>query len=90
MVCCFFGHRTVTQAVEPRLRTAILQLLDEAGGDLTCYVGNQGQFDATVHRGVAECCQHIAAYCGASPRPPFKELFEKSSLKILKNFSNWG
>lgn len=54
MVCCFFGHRTVTQAVEPRLRRTILQLLDETGGSLTCYVGNQGQFDEMVRRVLRE------------------------------------
>lgn len=78
MVCCFFGHRTVTQAVEPRLRTVILQLLDEAGGGLTCYVGNQGQFDATVHRVLRELqASHSAlryavvlAYLPAPDRAP--------------------
>ena len=54
MVCCFFGHRTVTQEVEPRLRRTILQLLDETDDSLTCYVGNQGQFDAMVRRVLRE------------------------------------
>ena len=47
--CTFFGHRSVTQKTEPALRSTLIRLIEENGVELF-YVGNNGEFDATVRR----------------------------------------
>ena len=49
----FFGHRTVPQEVEPRLRKAIVNLIEHHSTD-TFYVGNQGGFDHMVQKVLKE------------------------------------
>ncbi len=48
-VCTFFGHRDCPDAVEPKLREVLIDLITNHGVDMF-YVGNQGWFDAIVRR----------------------------------------
>lgn len=45
--CTFFGHRDCPDTVRPKLRETLIELIASQGVDMF-YVGNQGQFDATV------------------------------------------
>lgn len=47
--CTFFGHRELYKNIESVLFQAIENLIVYENVD-TFYVGNQGQFDALVHR----------------------------------------
>ena len=49
MTCTFFGHRDAPHTIEPYLRAAIIELIENKGVDLF-YVGNQGAFDRMVIR----------------------------------------
>lgn len=49
MTCIFFGHRYVQKEIEPMLRSALIDLIDNHDCRLF-YVGNQGGFDAMVTR----------------------------------------
>jgi uncharacterized phage-like protein YoqJ len=46
-VCTFFGHRDCPEAIRPKLRETLIELIEHDGVDLF-YVGNQGAFDAVV------------------------------------------
>ena len=45
--CTFFGHRDCPANIQPRLRAAIVDLIENAGVDMF-YVGRQGAYDAMV------------------------------------------
>ena len=47
--CTFFGHRSVTQKIEPTLRSTLIKLIEENVVDLF-YIGNNGGFDMTVRK----------------------------------------
>ena len=49
MVCTFFGHRSVTNEIEPILRSALIDLIENHEVK-TFYVGNHGGFDVMVYR----------------------------------------
>ena len=53
MVCTFFGHGTVSEAIEPVLRATLTDLI-ENNGARSFYVGDSGAFDATVYRVLKE------------------------------------
>ena len=53
MKCTFFGHRDTPREVAPRLRDALVQLIEQHGAD-TFYVGNQGEFDSMVEKVLRE------------------------------------
>lgn len=60
--CTFFGHRDCPAAVKPRLRAAVVELMERYGVD-RFYVGRQGAFDAmvcSVLRELAEAYPHIS------------------------------
>jgi uncharacterized phage-like protein YoqJ len=46
-VCTFFGHRDCPEAIRPKLRETLIELIEHDGVD-SFYVGNQGAFDAMV------------------------------------------
>ena len=48
--CTFFGHRDCPETIKPKLRSTIIDLIENHNVDMF-YVGNQGRFDAIV-RGV--------------------------------------
>lgn len=43
MICTFFGHRDTSEAIKPKLKTTIKNLIDS--GVKNFYVGNNGSFD---------------------------------------------
>ena len=45
--CTFFGHRDCPETIKPKLRSAIIDLIENHNVDMF-YVGNHGQFDAMV------------------------------------------
>ena len=45
--CAFFGHRDCPETIKPKLRSTIIDLIENHNVDMF-YVGNQGQFDAMV------------------------------------------
>lgn len=60
--CTFFGHRDCPAGVKPRLRAAVVELMERYGVD-RFYVGRQGAFDAMVRsvlRELAEAYPHIS------------------------------
>ena len=46
-ICTFFGHRDCPETIKPKLRSTIIDLIENHNVDMF-YVGNQGQFDAIV------------------------------------------
>lgn len=46
--CTFFGHRNCPEAIVPKLREVLIDLIT-VHGVTRFYVGNQGRFDAYVH-----------------------------------------
>ena len=53
MTCTFFGHRYVSNEIEPVLRSTLIDLIENHGVRLF-YVGNHGGFDSMVHRMLSE------------------------------------
>lgn len=78
MKCTFFGHRTVPQEVEPRLRKAIVNLIEHHNAD-TFYVGNQGGFDHMVQKVLKEAKEmypHIAYYKVLAYMPGVRDVLD--------------
>lgn len=53
MTCCFFGHRSITCNLRPRLKEVILALIRE-GNVNVFYIGNNGDFDCLAQSVLAE------------------------------------
>lgn len=49
MICTFFGHRNTPATIDKLLRELLTELIEHHGAD-EFYVGNQGNFDAMVHK----------------------------------------
>ena len=45
--CTFFGHRDCLETIKPKIRTAVIDLIENHGVTMF-YVGNQGNFDRLV------------------------------------------
>lgn len=45
--CTFFGHRDSPEIIKPKIRTAVIDLIENHGVTMF-YVGNQGNFDRMV------------------------------------------
>ena len=45
--CTFFGHRDCLETIKPKIRTAVIDLIENHGVTMF-YVGNQGNFDRMV------------------------------------------
>ena len=45
--CTFFGHRDCSENIKPKIRTAVIDLIENHGVTMF-YVGNQGNFDRLV------------------------------------------
>ena len=61
-VCTFFGHRDCPASLKPKLRAAVVELIERHGVD-RFYVGRQGAFDAmarAVLRELTEVYLHIS------------------------------
>ena len=60
-VCIFFGHSDCPSTVAPKLRSVLIELIENHGVDVF-YVGNQGSFDRMVRSALkvlAEIYPHI-------------------------------
>ena len=72
--CAFFGHRDTLQEVEPRLKAALLDLI-EKDEVRSFYVGTQGSFDAMVLKQLFELKKtHGIRYFIVLAYPPKKRL----------------
>ena len=49
MTCTFFGHRDTPDEVVPKLKSALIDLIEKQGVD-AFYVGNHGKFDFMVYK----------------------------------------
>lgn len=58
--CTFFGHRDCPETIKPKIRTAVINLIENHGVTMF-YVGNQGNFDRMVRSVLKEV---ITAYPG--------------------------
>lgn len=56
--CTFFGHRDSPEIIKPKIRTAVIDLIENHGVTMF-YVGNQGNFDRMVRSVLKEV---ITAY----------------------------
>lgn len=56
MVCTFFGHRDCPDTTKPKLRSTIIDLIENHNVDMF-YVGKQGQFDAMVRSALKQLKQ---------------------------------
>ena len=55
-VCTFFGHRDCPSSIKPKLKHALVYLIETQSVD-TFYVGTHGAFDAIVRSTLAELMQ---------------------------------
>lgn len=55
-VCTFFGHRDCPSSIKPKLKQALVYLIETQSVD-TFYVGTHGAFDAMVRSSLAELMQ---------------------------------
>ena len=53
--CTFFGHRDTPETTKPRLRDAIIELI-EKHGVTTFYIGDKGAFDLMAKSIIRELC----------------------------------
>ena len=53
--CTFFGHRDTPEAIKPRLREAIVELIEKYGVT-TFYIGDKGAFDLMAKSIIRELC----------------------------------
>ena len=55
-VCTFFGHSDCPSTVAPKLRSVLIELIENHGVDVF-YVGNQGNFDHMVRSALKELAE---------------------------------
>ena len=65
--CTFFGHRDCPETIKPKIREAVIDLIENHGVTMF-YVGNQGNFDRLVRSALKEV---TTAYPGESDTPLF-------------------
>ena len=53
IACTFFGHRDCPDSIRPKLRSVLINLIENQQAD-TFYVGRQGSFDALVYATLRE------------------------------------
>ena len=56
MVCTFFGHKDAPKEIEPTLRSALIDLIEQKNATVF-YVGNNGNFDTMVRRQLEDLSQ---------------------------------
>jgi len=61
-VCTFFGHRDCPDSVVPKLRAALVELIEQHGVT-HFYVGHQGRFDSLVRAQLEELCGIYPQIC---------------------------
>ena len=63
-VCTFFGHSDCPSTVAPKLRSVLIELIENHGVDVF-YVGNQGSFDRMVRSALKELAEIYPHICYA-------------------------
>ena len=79
IACTFFGHRDCPDSIRPRLRSVLIDLIENQQVD-TFYVGRQGSFDALVY---ATLCELSAEY----PHIRYAVVLERLSGKSTDDFT---
>lgn len=83
--CTFFGHHDCPDSVKPKLRDAIMRMIEERSVECF-YVGNQGAFDAMVRSLLKEMSAkypHIRYSVVLAYMPGKKNMHEDHSDTIL-------
>ena len=76
--CTFFGHRDCPSSIKPKLRRALVDLIENHTVDMF-YVGQQGTFDAIVRSVLKELVlvyPHINYAVVLERMPPKREAFD--------------
>ena len=73
-ICTFFGHRDCPEAIKPKLREVLIELIENRSVNLF-YVGRQGNFDSMVKSVLRELTQNYPHldYAVVLERMPEKE-----------------
>ena len=74
-VCTFFGHKDTPNEIEPLLRAALIDLIENREVSLF-YVGNQGNFDRMVRRLLKELKENYSQVDYAVVLPYLPEKFD--------------
>lgn len=74
VACTFFGHRDCPDSIRPKLRSVLINLIENQQAD-TFYVGRQGSFDALVYATLRELASEISPYplCRSAGMPVRKK-----------------
>ncbi len=78
MVCTFFGHKDAPSEIKPKIRSAIISLLD-AYSDVHFEVGNSGAFDRMVINELESINANYRVILYDYPKP-FEPLIKNSVL----------
>lgn len=92
--CAFFGHRDCPSTIQPALRAALLDLIENHAAD-TFYIGNQGHFDfyaRTILQELTQIYPHIRytvvlAYLPKNEVFPFPTLFPSGIETVPVRFA---
>ena len=77
--CTFFGHRDCPDSIRPKLRSVLIDLIENQQVD-TFYVGRQGSFDTLVYAALRELA---AEY----PHIRYAVVLERLSGKVTDDFT---
>ena len=78
IACTFFGHRDCPSSIKPKLREALIDLIENHAVDIF-YVGQQGAFDGIVHSVLKELVSvypHIRYAVVLERLPPNRDEFD--------------
>lgn len=78
--CTFFGHRDCPDSICPKLRSVLINLIENQQID-TFYVGRQGSFDALVY---ATLCELAAEYPHIRYAVVLERLSGKAQMILLR------
>ena len=82
--CTFFGHRDCPETIKPKIRTAVIDLIENHGVTMF-YVGNQGNFDRMVRSVLKEV---TTAYPGVGYAVVLAYMPPVKTENLYENFSD--
>ena len=84
MICTFFGHRDVSEKIEPILQSTLINLIEKKNVSLF-YVGDKGNFDAMVKSQLEKLSEiyPIEYYIVLSCLPKKKYYYEKEEKNTI-------
>ena len=88
-VCTFFGHRDWPSSIQPKLKAAFIDLIENHAVH-TFYVGNHGAFDSLVRSTLQELTQSYPQirYTVVLAYLPTKQTMKTSCPMALRTFPN--